>query len=433
MRHGQSRLWGFGNAASPRNTRFAIYLLTRLLRLATTTKIPTASGSPGTSAAPAANPSLILRLGPADLLGSARHNRDFSGSRGDIITARLRYLSPLAAILFPVWIPIDAWLLGEHFSYSLAAYRLLAALACGALFLSVARERHSLAPSLARLALFFATVALFFVAARLNLDSVGQGIARVETSYRYFPYIMAAMLAVFPLTLFEGLLFSAGVVAVTLVVQAFLNTPLDVTVLELWLLGVLCAIAVWVQISQLQMLLRLYLQATYDPLTRLLNRRVFIDRLEEAARQAKASGSTLSLLMFDLDRFKRINDTHGHLGGDDVLRRFSELLLNTLGDDATVCRYGGEEFVAVLPGRGQDEARVIADEIRRGCHQYPARAPDAVEIRYTTSVGVAERDGDERPTDLLNRVDQALYEAKAGGRDMVVVADGKNGDHRQQH
>jgi diguanylate cyclase (GGDEF)-like protein len=130
----------------------------------------------------------------------------------------------------------------------------------------------------------------------------------------------------------------------------------------------------------------------------------------------------VSLLMLDLDHFKRINDTYGHLGGDDVLKAFSVVVRSCLRKEDLLARYGGEEFVVLLPGASQTQASSLAERIREGV---AARSFDANGhlVRVTVSIGIASEGGDTLPSleAMLGRADEALYRAKNEGRNRVVA------------
>ncbi len=167
--------------------------------------------------------------------------------------------------------------------------------------------------------------------------------------------------------------------------------------------------------------MRLYREATRDALTGLVNRRVLATKLEQ---ELNGNDQRLAILLFDLDLFKRINDNYGHHAGDTVLQAFGEILKSHCQDSNVVGRYGGEEFLAILPGYGADEAKTLAEQIRLACHRYKVyTTEDGKEIHFTTSIGVALRKPGESGHELLNRVDQGLYQAKSSGRDLVSVAD----------
>ena len=162
-----------------------------------------------------------------------------------------------------------------------------------------------------------------------------------------------------------------------------------------------------------------FLAAT-DPLTGCLNRRSLLDRLEGEFERARRYGLALSVLMVDIDHFKQVNDTHGHLVGDEVLRNVGALLRQELRNVDVIARYGGEEFIAVLPETPFDGARVLADRIRAAIAARPFKS-DEGEFTVTASIGVTALNKDEMqtPEDVLARVDEALYRAKNSGRNQV--------------
>ncbi|HEY5720210.1 MAG TPA: GGDEF domain-containing protein, partial [Gammaproteobacteria bacterium] len=145
-------------------------------------------------------------------------------------------------------------------------------------------------------------------------------------------------------------------------------------------------------------------------------------RLDVEIERSNRYRRELSVLLFDLDKFKRINDTLGHLAGDAVLRHFSGVVEQALRRTDLVGRYGGEEFLAVLPETGSVRAQEVAERIRAGCHASPASGPSGEPIEFTTSIGVAQLAPDEEAEQLLSRVDDSLYKAKESGRDRVILA-----------
>jgi len=154
--------------------------------------------------------------------------------------------------------------------------------------------------------------------------------------------------------------------------------------------------------------------ATRDALTGLHNRRAVLALLDAAI----AKGDRLAVAVVDIDHFKQINDQHGHLVGDAVLRDFARILAERMRASDVVGRYGGEEFLVVLRGTGAAAARTVVDGIRRGL---AARAAEDGIPRYSFSAGVAElgADGADQ-TALIAAADERLYEAKRAGRDRVV-------------
>ena len=162
--------------------------------------------------------------------------------------------------------------------------------------------------------------------------------------------------------------------------------------------------------------------ATTDPLTALLNRRALTERLTTEMERALRYDGTVALLLIDLDHFKRVNDTHGHLVGDAVLRGVAELLVQAVRTSDLVGRYGGEEFLVVLPETDDEGAASFAERVRERVAEHEFRAwDDGRALRMTASIGVATFPAAriENVVDLFARADAALYRAKADGRDRV--------------
>jgi len=161
--------------------------------------------------------------------------------------------------------------------------------------------------------------------------------------------------------------------------------------------------------------------ASHDAMTGAFLRSAFLDRLESEVARARRHDRPFALLMLDLDQFKRINDEHGHSAGDKVIVDFASRVTALLRQQDMLCRYGGEEFVLLLPETSLTNATLVAERIRR--HVAEAR-PDV--SPYTVSIGVVAANG-KAANDanvLMEAADSALYEAKRGGRNRVEVADG---------
>lgn len=158
--------------------------------------------------------------------------------------------------------------------------------------------------------------------------------------------------------------------------------------------------------------------ARTDALTGVANRGALFDRAERMYRRAQEGGTPISLALFDLDRFKLINDTYGHGAGDLVLRAFAETATALLRPIDLLGRIGGEEFAALLPGADSEAAYVIADRVRRAFGAMP-KFSGSVPIHATVSVGVATASPGGALETLFEAADRALYRAKAFGRDRV--------------
>jgi two-component system, cell cycle response regulator len=163
--------------------------------------------------------------------------------------------------------------------------------------------------------------------------------------------------------------------------------------------------------------------AITDGLTGLHNRRYMESHLATLVEQSAARVKPLTVLVLDIDYFKSVNDTHGHHAGDDVLREFAQRLKKSIRGIDLACRYGGEEFVVVMPDTDLAIATMVAERLRRRIASEPFSIDEgkaAVEI--TISVGLATRTtNDDTAANILKRADQALYRAKRDGRNRVVA------------
>jgi diguanylate cyclase (GGDEF)-like protein len=165
----------------------------------------------------------------------------------------------------------------------------------------------------------------------------------------------------------------------------------------------------------------LYRLATIDPLTGLLNRRSMVESLNREWRRSEREGVPLSIILIDVDAFKKFNDHYGHLAGDECLREVASALKESIvrpGD--LVARFGGEEFVVILPNTDLDGAIDVAERLRSAVEgkQMPHAASPCGQL-VTISLGVAERQDCKTTDELISQADNQLYEAKAAGRNRV--------------
>ena len=165
--------------------------------------------------------------------------------------------------------------------------------------------------------------------------------------------------------------------------------------------------------------------AYLDPLTGVLNRRAFIERIEGEINRAVRGSAPLSLIFTDIDHFKQINDRYGHQAGDLVLRHFTEQLSGAARSYDFVGRYGGEEFVVCLPGANDHQAKLVAERMRKRVEEMTIMlTKNTQSIRITASFGVAsyELESEESVDSLIGRADEAMYRAKREGRNRVSVS-----------
>ena len=179
-------------------------------------------------------------------------------------------------------------------------------------------------------------------------------------------------------------------------------------------------------LTNLRLRERLREESIRDPLTRLFNRRYMVETMQREIVRSKRAGQPLAVVMIDVDHFKKLNDRHGHDVGDQVLQAVSAELAAGIRAEDVVCRYGGEEFVAILPGASLELAVSRADELRARLQSLRVQARGAVLTGVTVSAGVAVA-MDGTPEALLRAADRALLQAKQSGRDRVCVslADGR--------
>ncbi len=174
--------------------------------------------------------------------------------------------------------------------------------------------------------------------------------------------------------------------------------------------------------------------AYIDPLTGVYNRRYMDAYLDRKILEIADTTKPVSVMMLDLDHFKRVNDTHGHAAGDAVLKELAERVLDNLRDFDMVARYGGEEFVVIMPATPVDSAKAVAERL---CGRIAAETfgvPGVAEpLSITVSIGVASSaDPGIGAEELLALADGALYEAKRSGRNRTVAAGGESGPPQAQ-
>lgn len=169
---------------------------------------------------------------------------------------------------------------------------------------------------------------------------------------------------------------------------------------------------------------RLIELASTDPLTGLLNRRMLMAEAQRRTEEAERYQGSLSALMLDIDHFKRINDKHGHLAGDAILKAVAGVAKECARRTDYLGRYGGEEFLLVCPNTEREEAAIVAERIRAATEQLDS-ASLGVASKVTVSVGVAELQQSASVSELIDAADRALYRAKRGGRNRVVIEGGR--------
>ncbi len=351
-----------------------------------------------------------------DIGSAGLHTQDFTATRAQFIGKRLSWILRLLIVAIPLWWGVDALTLPSEYLPLLLRYRLLAS---GSLLLVVMLLHFRQQWLMFCMALSLLVLMLFHALCLLELSELDP----LPVGFSLFPFVLMSLFAVLPLTLLASaalnlFITSACVLVVVLVPSAAWGGELGSL---LWLSLLFGGAATWVQAGQLLMLLQLYRESTTDPLTQLMNRRVFM-RSQHAAHQAFAARQQVySVLLLDLDRFKRINDQHGHLVGDQVLRTVADLLRRAISaKQGDVARFGGEEFILLLSGTTLAGALERAEQLRSQIAALEILyAEDAEPLTVSVSIGVAEVQRMETQEELLVRADEQLYQAKQDGRNRV--------------
>ena len=355
-----------------------------------------------------------------DFLTTSNHDDDFNSSRAAQMQGRLQVLAAIYAVFGALWLFVDQRTLSAEMFLSIGFVRILMVAAFIVLAFSRTQRRALWAVRL-RLFLMNLIPTVFFVTCERLLENESSEIAHLV--YSYYPFVIVVQLAVFPLTIAEGFLLSLAPFVGMLYLAVVNDTVTDVRTLgEVILALLLVSLAIWAAVSQLRMLMYLYRQATRDPLTGLNNRRLLMDRLFEEEQRAKRSSQPLCLMMMDLDKFKRVNDTYGHHAGDQVLKRFAQIARKAIRATDVIGRYGGEEFVVVLPNTNAKMGLEVAERLRKQVEEDIILLEDGQELSATVSIGFAEMVASESSGSMIERADVAMYKAKESGRNRIVSA-----------
>jgi len=271
------------------------------------------------------------------------------------------------------------------------------------------------------LAFMFVIPTAFFIYSHLMLSDLEQqgGAAVIAAGYAFLPFVLVAGLSIFPLTALEGIvfsmpvLFSSALVAMIQINNINWGTHLG----AFWLLVLIAATATLSGMSQLAFMAALVRQANHDPLTRCFNRASGEDLFNLQFSIAERNHTPLTVVFADLDKFKAINDNYGHEAGDRILIAATEMIRGTLRGGDALIRWGGEEFLMVLPNTDCASAISILERLRTsGLGQRPDGSP------LTASYGIAEKlaDSTSDSQHLIEAADRRMYQAKEGGRNRWV-------------
>jgi diguanylate cyclase (GGDEF)-like protein len=349
-----------------------------------------------------------------DLMSTKYHSDDFITTRTSYITIRLWFMCMFFSLSVPVFSFFDFIFLPNKEAIYLLSARIV--LSISLLMLAQALKMWSLVRTVRIvMPLAFLLPMLFFVTSMLIIKNIPVEV--VPSIFSMMPYFILAMLGLFPLTISVGFFVIFCIFTPFVIYNLVLvNKPFWLFFNDVWLFMLFAGISLWLQVGQLSMLMKLYRESTVDPLTKLINRRVLL----RLARRSHEYHEVYSVVMFDLDRFKRVNDNYGHAIGDKVLVAVAKVIQKELRATDIIARFGGEEFVAILPKTKLDDANIIASRVAVAISRQVITLADGNELSVTASVGVTQRKQAENLDDVLKRADDFLYFAKDNGRNQVI-------------
>jgi diguanylate cyclase (GGDEF)-like protein len=363
------------------------------------------------------------------LLSPHRHSLLLTQRRATMIINRVRLFAFLFAVLTPLWAIVDLAVFSHPLWLGLATFRLLAAAAFACMLMSY-RPGGDLFAAYRAIALLFAIPTVFYIASHILLGGyqLTPLAAVVASGYAFMPFVLMAVVAIFPLTLIE-----AAVVVFTMLVAQALAGYLEWAMLSwpsfvggFWLLFLIAGVATLACLSQLAFMIALFRQAVRDPLTGVFSRSSGQEILQLQWDTSRRNDNGLAVAFIDLDFFKSISDTYGREVGDQALRDFTGYMLGSLRNTDTLLRWGGDEFVVIMPDADREQACLALRRILR--HGLGTRPDGAL---LTASIGLSERCADfaESPRQLLELAEQRMRWAKRAGRNRLCFGSDAEAGH----
>lgn len=360
-----------------------------------------------------------------DMLTPAGRGMELRRHAASVIMARVQLIAGLFAILVPLCSIVDVLVFDGDTVTTLVSLRLLSA----GIFVALAwpRELSLTRPytqAVAALLALLLVPSLFHLLSAETLASASQTDTQrlVVQLYTYLPTVVLGGLAIFPLTALEALLLALPVIALSLYGTTLSGQALELAQYgsTLWFMLMMLGVAMFSGMSQCHYMATLVVKAMHDPLTGAFTRRSGEEALGLLFRLSQMSGKPLTLAFIDLDRFKSINDNFGHEAGDQCLRQLAENIRRALRRSDLLVRWGGEEFIAILPDTPPENVGPLLQRLRdAGLGKRPDGAP------LTASIGIASTSEVDLGSweSMVQRADLRMYEAKQRGRDSVVWAD----------
>lgn len=343
--------------------------------------------------------------------------------RAAMIVNRVRLFASLFAILTPLWIVIDVITLPYPLSLKIATLRLISTAAFW-FVVRLAKPDGNLKNAYQSMAYFFAIPTLFYVFSHYLMTGYNlYGIsAAIGTGYAFLPFVLLAGFSIFPLTLIENIAFAAPVLIAQGIAGFVQIGMVDWPSFSgaFWLMALIAGVSALAGISQLAFMIVLVHQAVRDPLTGTFSRRSGEEVMELQFIISTRSNTPFAVAFLDMDHFKSVNDEYGHEAGDRVLKQLTHSITQNLRRGDILTRWGGEEFVLILPNTDRTQAIYTLNRLRSiGFGLRPDGKP------VTASVGIAERLADQMDDwrHLVERADQRMYLAKHAGRDRIFAED----------
>ncbi|GHU22674.1 GGDEF domain-containing protein [Betaproteobacteria bacterium] len=340
-----------------------------------------------------------------------------------VIIARVQFISFIFAILVPLWAIVDLLVFELHTALWLLAMRMSAGI--GFACLALPREMsldHPYRQALIMLVTLMLIPSAFYLASLMVLHpetTVGFEAVMIRF-YAFMPIIVLGGLAIFPLTILEIVLLSLPMLGAALIglMLKGMSLPFEEHVIALWCMLMMTGVSIFSGMSQSLYMETLVRRVMTDPLTGTFSRRSGSETLELIFNLSKTTKQSLALAFFDLDHFKRINDTFGHEAGDKTLQQAVTHLRAALRQGDTLVRWGGEEFVVILPNMAANQLQGF---IARLTDHGLGETPDGHKL--TVSVGIAERIADKINNwqTLIEVADRRMYQAKHQGRHRAVL------------
>ncbi len=357
------------------------------------------------------------------LVSPRQHISLLAARRAAMILSRIRVIASLFATLTPLWIIVDLLLLPNNVWPGLALARLLATAGFAYVVLRF-KNASRVSDAYQALGWIIAILVLFFLGTYLDLSqfNLSGTSAVLSAGYGFLPVVLVAGLAIFPLTAKEGSLCLAVILGVHILAATLHGNQGDLiqAMLDFWLLVLIGAVALFAGMSQLAFMIALVREAIRDPLTGVFSRLSGEELMELQFIISSRAATPLSVVFLDLDRFKQVNDQYGHDAGDQVLIVATERIRKGLRTGDMLARWGGEEFVIIMPNTLVTQAVAALGRITAAGLGI---RPDGQNV--TASMGVAERLEEGVPDwqALVEKADTRMYLAKSAGRDRVVFQD----------